>query len=1204
MKRKNLLLFLLLLILSFSQTVYSQTSISGIINEYTVVDSIYPTKDTIRVSNPSPFNANDTVMVYQAKGAGVRTDTTSAGSRHLFGTLATASSANNAGNYEIILVDKVDGNLVIFKVGLNNTYDSEDIVQLITVPSFISASVDAELTCESWEGSKGGVLVLMVSDTLFLNADINVTGKGFRGAQPYFSNGECANTDTILYKSYYFGDDADTISAGFKGEGIAKLDPTFRKGLGRWANGGGGGNGRFTGGGGGGSAGNGGNGGAEDVTVCNTVLLPEGNWKGLGGNDGYGLDGIPNTIKDSTIFLGGGGGSGTYTGVLTASDGGNGGGIVVIVATNIKTSGGQIIANGETVTDVATASAGGGGGGGVVVFDVDSIIGDISVYCNGGNGGNSQIDLKSGPGGGGGGGVVFWKKLKPTNVTTVTTSGGEAGYVQELYPGTVKSYYATDGGFGSKKNNVKTPLTGFLYNSIIANQDACWGYAPTLLEGSSLRGGTGTYTYQWQSSPDNAIWSNIPGATQAEYQPGTVTDTIYYRRIGYSGPITDYGNSIKVNVHASIVNNNIFGDDLITCINTLGDTITGTKVTQGGDNVNYDYFWQTKLDSGSWSDFSNAETNDTTMYPGVISDTTFVRRIVVSGACRDTITPEIKVIALPEISSNIITAIDEICYNVDPNAIIGSVPVGGLGDPNYTYEWQQKTNSSGWVTIGGDQIDFDPSNLIDTTYYKRFVYSDNCTSESDVDTIIVLADITENDIITINPTSTCYNTQKLIEATLPKGGINTYEYQWEESPNGFAWSDVLADGENQDYTSYSLIAKTYFRRHVISGACENTSDSIEVTINQLPIAVLTDFDTTICSNNELEFEFTITAGSANYDLTYSDGTNDITIEDLIENLNIIKIFPETDLQSEDFNYTIVSVNDENGCYATDMSGSVTVKVYGNPDTNLGEDTENCSLNLKLNANPKYPDIGEWSIVEEQGTSMFDNTMIPNAEVTVSEAGKYTYEWRETNWNCVDVDSIEISFYEQLQDVRIKEDDARPDDGIVTLRYTDKYDLQGEYSDPDNIVDSVSTVWRDITYNNNIIKSFEKEAYLENLTDNNNSGIIITWTVQKGVCQEFVESLTLKLEDIYTPTGFTPNGDGINDYLKFLGIENDDSNELIIYNRWGTEVFRKINFTNEPGWDGRNNDGNELPEDTYYYILNVTKGNQTDNYKGYIVLKRF
>jgi gliding motility-associated-like protein len=1198
LKRKDLFLFLLLLIISFTKTVYSQTSISGIINQYTAVDSIYPTKDTIEVRNPAFFSADDTVMVYQAKGADVRTDTTSDGSRHLFGTFASINSANNAGNYEIILIEKVIGNLVIFKVGLNNTYDTEDIVQLITVPAYISASVDAELTCKNWVDSTGGVLVLMVSDTLFLNADINVSGKGFRGAQPYLSNGECASTDFILYKSYYFGDDADTISAGFKGEGVSKFHPAFRKGLGRWANGGGGGNGRFTGGGGGGSAGNGGNGGAEDTTVCSITSWPEGNWKGLGGNDGYGLDGIIGTINDSTIFLGGGGGAGTYSGVLTASNGGNGGGIVIIIATNIKTSGHQIIANGETVTSVATASAGGAGAGGVVVFDIDTIVGDISVYCNGGNGGNSQFDGKSGPGGGGGGGVVFWKKLKPDNVTVVSTSGGEAGYVQELYPGTVKSYTASDGNIGSKKNNVKTPLTGFLYNSIIANQNACWGYAPTLLEGSSLRGGTGTYTYQWQSSPDDALWTNIPGAINSKYQPEPVTDTIYYRRIGYSGPIIDYGNSIKVNVHASIVNNNIFGDDVLTCINNVGDTILGTKVTAGGDNISYDYIWQLRLDSDTWSDFTSAETNDTTMFPGIISDTTFVRRIVVSGACRDTVAPPIEITAFAEIDNNIITAVDEICFNDDPATIIGNTPVNG--DGSYLYQWQERTNSTSWTDISGAVgKDFDPPNLTDTTYYKRFVYSDDCFDESEADTIIVLSVINNNIITTTNPTSTCYNTQKLVEASIPTGGKNIYDYKWEESPDGFAWSDVSVDGENQDYTSYNLITKTYFRRHVKSGACENTSANIEVTIDPLPIAVLAEFTDTVCSNTDVDLEFTITTGSENYILTYNDGENDFPVSGLLENSNIITINPTTISESKDFNFTIVSVEDQNGCFATDIAGTVDLTVYGNPQANPGINEDNCSLNYQLKAIPTLGS-GIWSEINkpENGITVFDNVVISNSNINVSEAGEYTYQWKETNWNCVDSSNVEISFYDQLEDV-----DAGKE--FVKLFYIDEYTLSGTYINPDG-ESQITSTWERVSDNDGeIVNPQSAETDIINLFDNTNKGIVITWTIQKGVCQEFIDTVTLKLEEVYTPTGFTPNGDGVNDYLKFLGLENAQSNKLIIYNRWGAEVYSTSNFSNEPGWNGTNNDENELPEDTYYYILNVvSKNGSKDNYKGYIVIKRF
>ncbi|MCG8410307.1 MAG: gliding motility-associated C-terminal domain-containing protein, partial [Bacteroidales bacterium] len=219
--------------------------------------------------------------------------------------------------------------------------------------------------------------------------------------------------------------------------------------------------------------------------------------------------------------------------------------------------------------------------------------------------------------------------------------------------------------------------------------------------------------------------------------------------------------------------------------------------------------------------------------------------------------------------------------------------------------------------------------------------------------------------------------------------------------------------------------------------------------------------------------------------------------------------------------------------------------------------------------------------------------------TVNEAGMYTYQWKETNWQCVDSANVSINFYEQLQNVDAGEK-------IVKLFYTDKHTFNGNYTNPDNQAEVVS-VWAKISENGTaeILNPNEKTTDVINIFDDKNQGLLFTWTVQKGVCPQFIDTTTIKLEEIFTPTGFSPNGDGINDRLKFLGLENAKSNELIIYNRWGTEVFRKKDFSNTEGWDGKNNRGKDLPEDTYFYILKViNKKDLEDNYKGYIVIKKY
>lgn len=71
-----------------------------------------------------------------------------------------------------------------------------------------------------------------------------------------------------------------------------------------------------------------------------------------------------------------------------------------------------------------------------------------------------------------------------------------------------------------------------------------------------------------------------------------------------------------------------------------------------------------------------------------------------------------------------------------------------------------------------------------------------------------------------------------------------------------------------------------------------------------------------------------------------------------------------------------------------------------------------------------------------------------------------------------------------------------------------------------------------------------------------------------------------------PQGFSPNGDGINDYLEIPGLEAYPDNELIVFNRWGHIVYRAVNYQQD--WNGKAINKNKLvPEGTYYYILKLT-----------------
>ncbi|MEP3308339.1 MAG: Ig-like domain-containing protein, partial [Gilvibacter sp.] len=82
-------------------------------------------------------------------------------------------------------------------------------------------------------------------------------------------------------------------------------------------------------------------------------------------------------------------------------------------------------------------------------------------------------------------------------------------------------------------------------------------------------------------------------------------------------------------------------------------------------------------------------------------------------------------------------------------------------------------------------------------------------------------------------------------------------------------------------------------------------------------------------------------------------------------------------------------------------------------------------------------------------------------------------------------------------------------------------------------------------------------------------------------------------------GITPDGDGLNDFFRIVGIENFPDNTIQIFNRWGVLVYETDGYG---GSDGRTNvfrgisngratikQDQRLPTGTYYYILQRRTG---------------
>jgi gliding motility-associated-like protein len=88
--------------------------------------------------------------------------------------------------------------------------------------------------------------------------------------------------------------------------------------------------------------------------------------------------------------------------------------------------------------------------------------------------------------------------------------------------------------------------------------------------------------------------------------------------------------------------------------------------------------------------------------------------------------------------------------------------------------------------------------------------------------------------------------------------------------------------------------------------------------------------------------------------------------------------------------------------------------------------------------------------------------------------------------------------------------------------------------------------------------------------------------------------------IAVPSGFTPNGDGLNDYLYPLNAWKATNLHFAVYNRYGQKIWETTDWTRR--WDGRIN-GQPQPTGTYVWRLQYKLDGRTSSQQGTVVLIR-
>ncbi|WP_306349746.1 gliding motility-associated C-terminal domain-containing protein [Flavobacterium sp. '19STA2R22 D10 B1'] len=94
-------------------------------------------------------------------------------------------------------------------------------------------------------------------------------------------------------------------------------------------------------------------------------------------------------------------------------------------------------------------------------------------------------------------------------------------------------------------------------------------------------------------------------------------------------------------------------------------------------------------------------------------------------------------------------------------------------------------------------------------------------------------------------------------------------------------------------------------------------------------------------------------------------------------------------------------------------------------------------------------------------------------------------------------------------------------------------------------------------------------------------------------------------DIVVYNAVSPNGDGLNDYFHISGLESAPDNSLMIFNRWGNQVYETKGYGVNGNWFRGIAEGKgekQLPSGTYFYVLKYKMADGTDKDKvGYLYI---
>jgi len=777
-----------------------------------------------------------------------------------------------------------------------------------------------------------------------------------------------------------------------------------------------------------------------------------------------------------------------------------------------------------------------------------------------------------------------WVTVGPTGFTPSTAWPVIVGIGNNNTP---YAFFA-DGSYNWYASVMKFSAAGAVTeNTISTNQSLCSGTTPATLTGTAPTGGTGSYTYLWQSSTDNINFTAATGTNNGQnYSPPLLSQQTWFNRVVVSGCSTENSAAVKISINPAINNNTITADQSI-CAGSVPATLNGS-VPSGGDGVSYSYQWQISTDNISFSNISGA--NSSNCSPQSINQTTWYKRTVSSGGCANTSTA-VAITVAGSVSNNTISSDQAICTGTSPSALTGSAPSGGTG--TYAYQWQSSTDNTSYTNAAGTNTgqNYTPGSITQTTWFRRTVTSGSSSCATVISTAvkITINPAINNNTISADQSVCAGSVPAAFNGSVPSGGDGvSYTYQWQSSTDNNTFNTITgAAGSN--YSPPSINQATWFKRTASSGGCSHTSTVIAITI------VVSVTNNTIGSGHAICTGTTPSAltgsapsgGNGTYTYQWQSSADNTSFSDITGATNS-NYSPSAITQTTWFRRTVTSGN---GNCATVISTAVKIAI--NPVVNnntITADQTICGGSIPATLKGSVPSGGDGVSYTYQWQNSSDNNTFTN----ISGAASSNYSplsINQTTWfrrtvnsgGCSHVSlSIAVTIADSVTNNTIGSDQAicsgttpstligsAPAGGNGTFTYQWQ-----NSSDNASFIDIAGA-----TNNNYGPSSITQITWFRRIVTSGNNGCASNISGAVMISVNYCNSILI-------PNVFSPNGDGINDTWIINFLANYPNCKVEVFNRGGSQIFVSTGYPKP--WDGNYKD-KPVPIGMYYYVIDLRDG---------------